>query len=138
MIPFPSEQIGNFHRLAPEIILCAFGIVIMVADPFSAAHKRALGWLAFIGTLGALTGVHLMSRDPGNAYSDLIRVDAFSIFVHVVVIGAAALAILGSFDYLDEENIQRGEYYALVLLPPREWEFWPGRTSWLPRLSGWR
>lgn len=116
MISFPSEQIGNFHRLAPEIILCAFGIVIMVADPFvQAAHKRALGWLAFIGTLGGLAGVHLMARDPGNAYSNLIRADAFSIFMHVVVIGAAALAILGSFNYLDEENIQRGEYYALVL-----------------------
>lgn len=116
MIAFPGEQISNFHRLAPEIILCAFGIVIMVADPFvPAAHKRALGWLAFIGTLGGLVGVQLMSQDPGNAYSDLIRADAFSIFVHVVVIGAASLAILGSFNYLYEETIERGEYYALVL-----------------------
>jgi NADH-quinone oxidoreductase subunit N len=114
--PFPSEQIENFHRLAPEIILCAFGIVIMVADAFvQAAHKRALGWLAFIGALGGLLGVHFMAHDPGNAYSNLIRADSFSIFVHLVVMGAAALAILGSFNYLDEENIQRGEYYALVL-----------------------
>jgi NADH-quinone oxidoreductase subunit N len=116
VIPFPLEQIANFHRLAPEIILCVFGIVIMVADPFvQAAHKRWLGWLAFVGTLGGLVGVELMLRDPGNAYSDLIRADAFSIFVHVIVIGASALAILGSFNYLDDENIQRGEYYALVL-----------------------
>jgi NADH-quinone oxidoreductase subunit N len=114
--PFPPEQLANFHRLAPEIILCVFGIVIMVADPFvQAAHKRALGWLAFIGTLGALAGVRIMANDPGAAYSNLIRADAFSVFVHVIVIGAAALAILGSFQYLDDENIQRGEYYALVL-----------------------
>jgi NADH-quinone oxidoreductase subunit N len=114
--PFPPEQLANFHRLAPEIILCVFGIVIMVADPFvQAAHKRTLGWLAFIGTLGALAGVRIMTNDPGTAYSNLIRADAFSVFVHVIVIGAAALAILGSFQYLDDENIQRGEYYALVL-----------------------
>src|ERR1700728_2093383 len=91
----------------------------MVADPFvQAVHKRALGWLAFIGALGGLAGVHFVAHDPGTAnlaYNDLIRADAFSIFVHVVVIGAAALAILGSFAYLDEENIQRGEYYAQVL-----------------------
>ena len=49
------------------------------------------------------------------AYSDLISADAFSIFVHVIVIVAAALAILGSIDYLEQEGIQRGEYYALVL-----------------------
>ena len=50
-----------------------------------------------------------------DSYSNLIRADAFSVFVHVIVIGAAALAILGSFQYLDDENIQRGEYYVLVL-----------------------
>ncbi|MGA2900296.1 MAG: NADH-quinone oxidoreductase subunit N [Candidatus Acidiferrales bacterium] len=117
MTPFPPEQLANFHRLAPEIILCVFAIVIMVADPFvQAAHKRALGWLAFIGTLAALFGVRILANDaPGTAYSGLIRADAFSVFVHVIVIGAAALAILGSFQYLDDENIQRGEYYALVL-----------------------
>ncbi len=49
------------------------------------------------------------------AYSNLISADAFSIFLHVVVIGSAALAILGSMHYLDQEGIQRGEYYALVL-----------------------
>ena len=116
MTPFPPEQIAYFHRLAPEIILCVFGIVIMVADPFvQTAHKRALGWLAFIGTLGALAGVRIMANDPGTAYSSLIRADAFSVFVHAIVIGVAALAILGSLQYLDDESIQRGEYYALVL-----------------------
>jgi NADH-quinone oxidoreductase subunit N len=114
--PFPAEQLANFHRLAPEIILCVFGIVIMVADPFvQAAHKRALGWLALVGTLAALTSVRIMANDLGTAYSNLIRADAFSVFVHAIVIGASALAILGSFQYLDDENIQRGEYYALVL-----------------------
>ncbi|MGB0034249.1 MAG: NADH-quinone oxidoreductase subunit N, partial [Candidatus Acidiferrales bacterium] len=63
----------------------------------------------------ALASVRCAALDPGTAYSDLIRVDHFSIFVHVIVIGAAALAILGSVDYLDREGIQRGEYYALVL-----------------------
>jgi NADH-quinone oxidoreductase subunit N len=116
VIPFPTEQLANLHRLAPEIVLCLFGIVIMVADPFlRPAHKRALGWLAFIGALGSLAAVHFLANDPGPAYSNLIRADAFSVFVHVVVIGAAALVILGSLDYLQEEGIQRGEYYSLVL-----------------------
>jgi NADH-quinone oxidoreductase subunit N len=112
----PAEQLANLHRLAPEVVLCLFGIVIMFADPFvRAAKQRALGWLAFLGALAALASVRLAAHFPGQAYSGLINVDRFSIFVHVVVIGAVALAILGSLDYLDQEGIQRGEYYALVL-----------------------
>ena len=36
-------------------------------------------------------------------------------FAHVIILVAVALAILGSLDYLDQQHIQRGEYYALVL-----------------------
>lgn len=112
----PGEQLTYLCRLAPEIVLCFFGIVVIVADPFvRAARKRALGWLGFAGTVVALASIRVAALRPGLAYSDLMRVDDFSIFVHVVVIGAAALAILGSLHYLDEEGIQRGEYYALVL-----------------------
>jgi len=106
----------NLHRLAPEVVLCVFGIIVMIADPFVAvARKRVLGWVALVGALLALTSVHVANHFPGSAYSDLIRVDSFSMFVHVVVLVAVVLVILGSFDYLDQENIQRGEYYALVL-----------------------
>ncbi len=110
------EQYANIGRLFPEVILCAFGLLIMAVDPFvSAARQRVLGWIGFIGTLAALAGVWVPAHHMGMAYSDLISTDAFSIFVHVVVIAAAALAILGSIDYLDQEGIQRGEFYALVL-----------------------
>jgi NADH-quinone oxidoreductase subunit N len=113
---FPAEQLLNLYRLAPEVVLCAFGMLIMVVDPLvEAANKRLLGWLGFAGALAALAAVRLMANDPGPAYSRLIVADPFSIFVHVVTIGAAALAILGSLNYLDSEGIQRGEYYSLVL-----------------------
>src|SRR5246500_926005 len=88
----------------------------MVLDPFvGPARQRALGYLSLAGTLGALCAVRLVAIDQGLAYSGLIRADQFSIFIHVVVIGAAAIAILGSFSYLDQEGLQRGEYYALIL-----------------------
>lgn len=104
----------DLYRVAPELVLCAFGILIMLVDPFI-ARKRAMGWLAFIGALAALGSIRWMALHRGPAYSDLIRADDFSIFVHCVVVGAAALAILSSFSYLDRERLQRGEYYALVL-----------------------
>jgi NADH-quinone oxidoreductase subunit N len=116
VISFPAEQYANLHRLAPEIHLCLFGIIIMLVDPFvPVAKRRLLGWLGFIGALFSLFSVHVAAADRGMAYSNLISNDDFSIFLHVVIISAAALAILGSIDYLDQEGIQRGEYYALIL-----------------------
>lgn len=110
------EQYANLGRLFPEVVLCAFGLLIMAVDAFvSAARQRVLGWLGFAGTLAGLAAVYFPAHHNGMAYSNLISVDGFSVFVHVIVIAAAALAILGSIDYLDQEGIQRGEYYALVL-----------------------
>ncbi len=111
-----AEQHVNLHRIAPEIHLCLFGLIIMIADPFvGAARKRVLGWVGFAGALFGLAAVYEASLYQGFAYSRLISNDDFSIFLHVIIIGVAALAILGSLDYLDREGIQRGEYYALIL-----------------------
>jgi NADH-quinone oxidoreductase subunit N len=111
-----TSQIVNLHRLLPEVVLCFFGILIMVIDPFvSRTGKRAMAWLGLIGAVLALVSVHVVARDPGPAYSNLISSDQFSVFLHIAVIVAAILAILGSINYLDQENLQRGEYYALVL-----------------------
>ncbi len=111
-----TGQLLNLHRVAPEVHLCVAGILVMILDPFvRPARKRWLGWLAFAGTVLALLAVHRAYDSQGMAYDNVISTDVFSVFMHVVVIVASALAILGSVDYLDREGIQRGEYYALVL-----------------------
>ena len=51
----------------------------------------------------------------GPAYSGLIRADAFSLFVHWIVCGVAFLVILGSIDYLKREDLDPGEFCALIL-----------------------
>ncbi len=117
MISLAAEQHANLHRLAPEIHLCFFGILIMLVDPFvRPERRRVLGWLGFFGAVFAIfPAIHVAMEHRGMAYGNLINTDDFSIFMHVIIIGAAALVILGSLDYLDGEGLQRGEYYALVL-----------------------
>src|SRR6202030_2132687 len=50
----------------------------------------------------------------GDAYSGLFRADTFSLFVHLIVIGVAFLAILGSIIYLKREDLDAGEFCALI------------------------
>src|SRR6059058_190842 len=115
----PSAQ---YVTILPELILSVVGILIMLADPFfdvkdGSTSRRPIGWLAFLGSLAALASCFYQAAHPfaGAAFFGMVRMDAFSIFFHVVVIGVSALAILSSLDYLEAQRIRSGEYYALIL-----------------------
>jgi NADH-quinone oxidoreductase subunit N len=111
-----SSQLQSVSIL-PELILSVFGIIVMLADPFISAQKtrRPLGILAFVGTLAALAASFYQMGFQGISYFNVVRVDTFSVFFHVVVIAISGVAILASLDYLDNEGIRAGEYYGLIL-----------------------
>ncbi len=46
----------------------------------------------------------------------MVKVDAFSIFFHVLVTAITAVVILSSFEYMQVQQIRAGEYYGLILL----------------------
>jgi NADH-quinone oxidoreductase subunit N len=109
----------DYIRILPELVLSAFGIVVMLLDPLVDEEKsqRTLGLIAFPGTLGGLAATWYMARPEnyGLAFSNMVRVDSFSVFFHVLVIAVAAVVILSSFEYMAVQRIRAGEYYALIL-----------------------
>src|SRR5207245_849430 len=111
---FPPSQ--DFYRLAPEIVLCATGALLMLVEPFlSSRRRRVAGVLALLGAVMSLASTFYLKALPGKAFNDLLAIDGFSFFFHVLVGTVAALVILGSADYLEREQLRGGEYYALVL-----------------------
>ena len=111
---FPPRQ--DLLRLMPEIILCLSGILLMLVEPLlTRARRRVLVSLAALGSGLALVATIYPAMLPGVAFSGVLRIDDFSVFVHVVVEAVAFLVVIGSADYLDREHIQHGEYYALIL-----------------------
>jgi NADH-quinone oxidoreductase subunit N len=111
---FPPLQ--DLYRIAPELVLCAFGMLVMFLAPIVPKAKHgALEFIALLGAAFALGSTWLTARHPGAAYSGLFRADAFSLFVHLIVIGVAFLAILGSTGYLKREDLDPGEFCALIL-----------------------
>jgi NADH-quinone oxidoreductase subunit N len=112
-IPHAEEYI----RILPELVLSAFGIVIMLLDPLldEESSQKTLGRIALAGTLAALISTWFMSESPGLAFSDMVRVDAFSVFFHILVIAIAAVVILISYEYMAVQHIRAGEYYGLIL-----------------------
>jgi NADH-quinone oxidoreductase subunit N len=125
MTPFNSiatmtqtiPQGEEYVRILPELMLSIFGIVIMLLDPLldEGKSQKILGQIALVGTVAGLAATWYMSESPGLAFSDMVRVDAFSVFFHALVIAIAALVILISYEYMAVQHIRAGEYYGLIL-----------------------
>ena len=112
MMPMTDDLL----RILPEIVLAAFGILVMVLEPFlGRSGKRALGPLAFVGTVAALAATVVQAAHPGHAFGRLLVVDAFSVFLHFLLLLITALTVLASLRYLERENINHAEFYALLL-----------------------
>src|SRR2546426_12113520 len=121
----------DFYRLAPEIVLCATGALVMLVEPFlSSRRRRVAGVLALLGAVASLASTVYLKALPGKAFNGLLAIDGFSFFFHVLVGTVAALVILGSADYLEREQLRGGEYSRLCPSAP------PGVGGWA-RARGW-
>ncbi|MDH3207997.1 MAG: NADH-quinone oxidoreductase subunit N, partial [Gemmatimonadota bacterium] len=125
-----SRQLHFFWALLPEIILCGWGMVVLVTGVSGRFKEEAntstgdpsfnkgadLGWLALVGVLlaamanGWLYGITEVGRDA------MIAVDGFRLFANWVFLIGAALSILISFAYVYRQRLQAGEFYGLILL----------------------
>jgi len=111
---FPPIQ--DLYRVAPEIVLCGFGMLVMLLAPVvSRTRHGVLAGVSLVGAALALASTYYPMTHPGLAYSGLFRADAFSLFVHWIVCGVAFLGILGSIGYLKRDDLDAAEYCALVL-----------------------
>src|SRR5215470_2003483 len=119
-----TVPIVDYIRILPELVLSAFGIAVMLIDSYlkPGASRKGLGLLSLGGTLGAIAATFYqmtwLARDPSFAkpgWFDMVRVDSFSIFFHILIPCISALCILASLEYLDAQNIRSGEYFGLIL-----------------------
>jgi NADH-quinone oxidoreductase subunit N len=108
---------ADYMRILPELVLSLFGMLVMVVDPLLDEENshQSLGTIALVGTFAALASTFWMAQYPGTAFWNMIRVEGFSVFFHVLVIAIAAVVILSSFEYLKVQRIRAGEYYGLIL-----------------------
>src|SRR5512138_1973136 len=116
MNPIPSV---DYIRILPEIVLTIFGTIVMMADPLFDDHndRKTLGIVSAVGVVAAIAATVYQSapRFRGDGFFNMVRVDNFSIFFHMVVLLVALVAILTSFEYLSVQHLKHGEYYGLIL-----------------------
>ncbi len=125
-----SRQLHYFWALMPEMILCVWGMIVLVAgvsgkhrDPETASTGNPsfgggadLGWLALAGVLLAAMANGWLYGFSEVGRSSMVALDGFRLFANWVFLLAAALAIMISFAYVYRQRLQAGEFYGLILL----------------------
>ena len=115
-------MLGNFQphaaeylRFLPEILLSLFGIAIMMLEAVARGKRTYLGVLSLVSIAVAFAANIWAYANSGPAFQNMIVIDGYGTFFRGLVLVVGFLCILISFSYLERENAQTGEYYALIL-----------------------
>jgi NADH-quinone oxidoreductase subunit N len=109
----------DLRPLVPAIMVAFTSLVVLLAQAFVGKGKRApSAALSLMGLGGALGAVWILARGParGAVLADAVTADGFSLYFQALLLGIAMVAVLLSPSYLRAHGLERGEYYALLLM----------------------
>jgi NADH-quinone oxidoreductase subunit N len=112
------NQVPDLFRILPELILTLTGVLLMLVEATLPPRlpRRALGWLAAVGTLLALwASIWQLSLPTGTGFYGTIESSPFSVFFHALICGVALATLLLSIDALPSDSHHQGEFYALIV-----------------------
>jgi NADH-quinone oxidoreductase subunit N len=109
----------DYHALAPEIVLGAVIVVVLLVDLFvEDEQKWALSSISGIGVLAAFVPIvtlALNDNGPRSMFDGAYVVDDFSLVVKALFLLSGYVVILISTNYIEEGDYHQGEYYFLLL-----------------------
>lgn len=116
-----SSQLDYLWALLPETVLSGWAMLVLLVDVFqkgdrSEPSRPMIAWLALLGVLLAAGANGWLLTVQEIDQSGLIAIDAFRVFTNFLFLLAAALFVLFSTRYLEEQHLSLGELYVLILL----------------------
>ena len=104
--------------LSPQLILLIWALLVLGVDLVAKKPRDGVAYLALAGFAPPLAAaIYLLARGTNQfLLSDMVRVDAFSLYFTIIACLAAGLVILASMEYMKARTRYRGEFYGLLLL----------------------
>ena len=107
----------DLYLIAPEIIISAFGFLVLMIDVFSPKGERK-GYLGVFCLIGVILSFLFTLSQMGfvkSGFEGMYVSDGYALFFKLIFLIIAFLTILISMGYTQREGIEFGEYYALIL-----------------------
>src|SRR5437879_6841382 len=115
-------QAIDLHRVLPELIWSAFGVLVMLLQPF-VRSRQFFSFLALFGSLAGTVAAATAFLHGGPGFHGLVQSDSFTFFFRLLVGSVSFLVVLAAGPYLDRERAR-----------PRG----PPKTRRFPRATGKR
>ena len=117
----PMMPTINLSALYPEIIIALFALIVLLLQSF--ANIRGKKYFGYISLAGIVTAIFVVFLKPSPfdfksveyAFNGLWVVDNYCRFFKLIFLLGTGLTILISIKYVENEGIQNGEYFALIL-----------------------
>jgi NADH-quinone oxidoreductase subunit N len=107
---------NDLTLILPLIIVVVWACGLLIGDLFIPAVRKSLtALLAAVGLGLALAASLLQIGEEAEAFGGMVAVDGFSTFLTVVLLLTGLGGIALSLDYLKRNEIERGEFYVLLL-----------------------
>jgi NADH-quinone oxidoreductase subunit N len=112
----------DFALIFPEVMLAGWGLAVLLSDFMLGSRQKAWNSLpAMLGVLLSAAYLYVIKPmatapvGPTRGFDNSIVIDPFFIFFGFLFLASTALTILLSVRYMEIEQEQHGEYYALML-----------------------
>jgi NADH-quinone oxidoreductase subunit N len=112
----PFQIDAPFAMIQPLIIVCGVGFAILLAElvlPHSKKHWT--GYMALIGVTWAFAIALGQWGEEQRGYAGMVVLDNLSTLFNLLFLASTAITVLLSEPFLRKENVEQGEYYALIL-----------------------
>ncbi len=113
-----SSHLHYLWALLPETVLATAALILLLYDGFSekgTVSVTRVGWGSLIAIALAIIGNIGLMRFAEISPTGMIAIDDYRVFTNFLFLGAAALTVLISLEYVEREEIVQGEFYVLML-----------------------
>lgn len=118
-IPFP---VIDLRPILTITMVLAWATTLLLVDAFliPAGKKRITGYLGMVGlavaaVVALAVGEHSGGEGADAPFGGMVVLDHFALVLTLIILFAGMISIALSLDYLPTHQIERGEYYPLVL-----------------------
>jgi NADH-quinone oxidoreductase subunit N len=106
-----AEFADNLSKTMPLNVVILWACGLLLVDLFVPKDRKGVtALLAAAGMVVALGFTIAQTGAQTTAYGGMIAVDGFATFLTVLFLGSGLVGIALSYEYLNRQGIQRGEY----------------------------